>query len=599
MSTIKYETTDVVASTTSGYPPSTPPVSSASNHYNDETDHYATIDGSSKKKKKKPKAIKAELENERITIEQIRLDLQAKRESLRQLQESIWKSEEVLTEKETIYRIHEQEYILSKKSGSYSIGKRKKSSPSLTSFKPKVRGKNQSTIEDAYTTADISTIPRHNRSVDFGDITEDIKNGTFHAQLIRTNSRDDSSSYTGDGASLVRPLARPQVPEASSKPRLKPKNRQPQSFSTEILNPDFSLEEPINKSPSSHHFDKAATTGALNLGGAANKRRWFVKYQSPGSELDLIHDFEMPESSTTGSISAGNSPIIDETSKTRKWTNRKGINNMDELEKSYGSNINSAATSNKRDKRDVTGMDQRARVINELIETESDYVRDMKIVIELYMEPLRKSKVVSVYQLNMIFCNIEKIMEANKKLLSLLEQQPPVASTEGNDSNNNNNNSSSSSMINGKRIGQAFLETDFWKLYSLYCSNQPQSLAIIAEECKKNRDFDTFLTYTQAKPESRSLDLNSFLIKPVQRVCKYPLLLKELLKQTPKEHEDYESLMQAYDKMEQTVASINEQKKKVDKAVQSLYNEDVILSSGGVAPHINVQQLLNLGNQEV
>jgi hypothetical protein len=42
----------------------------------------------------------------------------------------------------------------------------------------------------------------------------------------------------------------------------------------------------------------------------------------------------------------------------------------------------------------------------------------------------------------------------------------------------------------------------------------------------------------QNKPQCRKLDLKSFLIKPVQRICQYPLLLQELLKHTPDAHQD-------------------------------------------------------------
>src|SRR3990167_8226192 len=45
--------------------------------------------------------------------------------------------------------------------------------------------------------------------------------------------------------------------------------------------------------------------------------------------------------------------------------------------------------------------------------------------------------------------------------------------------------------------------------------------------------------------ETRNLELDSFLIIPLQRICKYPLLLKELLKSTPPGHTDFASLSDA------------------------------------------------------
>jgi len=41
--------------------------------------------------------------------------------------------------------------------------------------------------------------------------------------------------------------------------------------------------------------------------------------------------------------------------------------------------------------------------------------------------------------------------------------------------------------------------------------------------------------------------LESYLVKPVQRLPKYPLLIKDLLKHTDQDHPDYENLQKAYD----------------------------------------------------
>ena len=105
-------------------------------------------------------------------------------------------------------------------------------------------------------------------------------------------------------------------------------------------------------------------------------------------------------------------------------------------------------------------------------------------------------------------------------------------------------------------------QADYLKIYNLYCSNHP--CALMKLESLRGRQIRAFLDVralahadaacgrpprrpvasspTEAsrhvigpcsrsqevrmRPESRSLDLGSFLIKPVQRICKYPLLVK-------------------------------------------------------------------------
>lgn len=62
-------------------------------------------------------------------------------------------------------------------------------------------------------------------------------------------------------------------------------------------------------------------------------------------------------------------------------------------------------------------------------------------------------------------------------------------------------------------------------------------------------------------------ELPSFLIKPVQRICKYPLLLRELLKSTDaKDEQKLEELEHAYECMNRVVAIVNELQRKAENS---------------------------------
>lgn len=54
-----------------------------------------------------------------------------------------------------------------------------------------------------------------------------------------------------------------------------------------------------------------------------------------------------------------------------------------------------------------------------------------------------------------------------------------------------------------------------------------------------------FLQRCLESPFSRKLDLWSFLDIPRSRLVKYPLLLKEILRHTPKDHPDIQILEEA------------------------------------------------------
>jgi len=71
------------------------------------------------------------------------------------------------------------------------------------------------------------------------------------------------------------------------------------------------------------------------------------------------------------------------------------------------------------------------------------------------------------------------------------------------------------------------------------------------------------------------------MIKPVQRLCKYPLLLRELLKFTPESHPDHAALQAAYIKIEEAVSHVNEAKRKKENSekmrhISQILNDDTL-----------------------
>lgn len=60
------------------------------------------------------------------------------------------------------------------------------------------------------------------------------------------------------------------------------------------------------------------------------------------------------------------------------------------------------------------------------------------------------------------------------------------------------------------------------------------------------------------------INLGSFLIKPVQRVMRYPLLLMELLGAMPESHPDRPQLTEALQAVKEINVNINEYKRRKD-----------------------------------
>jgi hypothetical protein len=71
----------------------------------------------------------------------------------------------------------------------------------------------------------------------------------------------------------------------------------------------------------------------------------------------------------------------------------------------------------------------------------------------------------------------------------------------------------------------------------------------------------------QQKSTQPLLDIASLLIKPVQRLPRYRLLLQEVLKVTPDYHPDHATLLEAIDVVKTIILDINQAKKLEDDRV--------------------------------
>lgn len=67
------------------------------------------------------------------------------------------------------------------------------------------------------------------------------------------------------------------------------------------------------------------------------------------------------------------------------------------------------------------------------------------------------------------------------------------------------------------------------------------------------------------------IPLEGFLLTPVQKICKYPLQLNELLKYTPVTHPDHEPIKGALDAMKKIATLINERKRKMESIEKLAY----------------------------
>ncbi|XP_072263856.1 rho guanine nucleotide exchange factor 4 isoform X2 [Pyxicephalus adspersus] len=213
----------------------------------------------------------------------------------------------------------------------------------------------------------------------------------------------------------------------------------------------------------------------------------------------------------------------------------------------------------------------RTNVINEILNTEKDYIKHLKDICEGYIKQCRKrADMFTEEQLWTIFGNIEDIYKFQKKFLKTLEKRI------------------NKDAPHLSEIGSCFLQyqTDF-QIYSEYCNNHPNACTELSK-LSKVKKYGYFFETCRLVQKMIDISLDGFLLTPVQKICKYPLQLAELLKYTNPQHRDFADVEAALNAMKNVAKLINERKRRlenIDKiahwqsAIEDWEGEDILTRS--------------------
>ncbi|KAM5244252.1 dynamin-binding protein isoform 3-T4 [Hipposideros larvatus] len=193
-------------------------------------------------------------------------------------------------------------------------------------------------------------------------------------------------------------------------------------------------------------------------------------------------------------------------------------------------------------------LEKRAKVVEELHQTERDYIRDLEMCIERIMVPLQQAQIPNI-DFEGLFGNMQMVIKVAKQLLADLEISDAV--------------------------GPVFLDhrDELEGTYKVYCQNHDEAISLL-EIYEKDEKIQKHLQDSLAELNlcfpfscrgcTNYINLGSFLIKPVQRVMLYPLLLMELLNSTPESHPDKVPLTNAVLAVKEINVNINEYKRRKD-----------------------------------
>ncbi|PVH94321.1 hypothetical protein DM02DRAFT_633807 [Periconia macrospinosa] len=150
---------------------------------------------------------------------------------------------------------------------------------------------------------------------------------------------------------------------------------------------------------------------------------------------------------------------------------------------------------------------QREHIIDELVRTERTYVQHLELL-QLFKKNVEEKGILTGDTVHNVFLNLNALLDFQRRFLIRVEQtnaQPPSE----------------------QNWGQLFvLYKDAFKVYEPYIANQKKCEEIVVREFDKLRETGGSAEMQQMVESTATL--TSFLLKPFQRLAKYPLLLKEL-----------------------------------------------------------------------
>ncbi|KAI8908796.1 hypothetical protein DFJ77DRAFT_129678 [Powellomyces hirtus] len=193
---------------------------------------------------------------------------------------------------------------------------------------------------------------------------------------------------------------------------------------------------------------------------------------------------------------------------------------------------------------------QKAMIVNELLETERMYVHDLRTLVESFFDRLNAVSWVPSDKKFSLMRNASELYRFQQEFLTNLEQAIDTARNNDEDDV-------------ARSVARVFVDMQQrFKVYSQYCIQHDGAIKILSEY-ESRPEMITFLKDFRGLAQTK-LDVKDYLIKPVQRLCRYPLLISELVKHTPVNSAVYENLVEAHLVMQNVALEIDSAKWRMD-----------------------------------
>ncbi|XP_037004537.2 rho guanine nucleotide exchange factor 17 [Artibeus jamaicensis] len=198
-------------------------------------------------------------------------------------------------------------------------------------------------------------------------------------------------------------------------------------------------------------------------------------------------------------------------------------------------------------------VDMRKHVTMTLLDTEQSYVESLRTLMQGYMQPLKQAEnslLCDPSLVDEIFDQIPELLEHHEQFLEQVRHCVQTWHAE---------------QKVGHLLIQSFSKDVLVNIYSAYIDNflNAKDAVRVAKEARPA--FLKFLEQSMRENKEKQA-LSDLMIKPVQRIPRYELLVKDLLKHTPEDHPDHPLLLDAQRNIKQVAERINKGVRSAEEA---------------------------------
>lgn len=191
----------------------------------------------------------------------------------------------------------------------------------------------------------------------------------------------------------------------------------------------------------------------------------------------------------------------------------------------------------------------RGERVRELVATELEYVHDLELLTELTTGDTARDRY-NVLDMKVLLGNMAEVIDVARRFLQELKDVAHQKEEE---------------MV----VGKIFLQfvDELSEVYKVYCSSYNVDVLPLLKKYESEETTSVALKLLAEElklHKQHLLDLNYVLIKPVQRILKYPLYLYELVQATPENHKDFGELEDAKKSFLVAAKDINEYTRAMD-----------------------------------